>query len=251
MKPELLSTSFELPLVALSLLVSFCGAYSALAAATHIRREAGGINRFNAALAGLALGGVGIWAMHFLGMEAWQTGMAMGYGVIGTVLSLLVAVLASTLALGYMAAADFSWRRLAVAGPLAGLGVSVMHFVGMDAMRFGGYLDWHLGLTALAVLIAVVAASAALWLTFHVRRATHRVAAAALMATAVCSMHYTGMAAADVVCTTTDRYARLAGLMYSEDMKLLVALVSLAIALLVGLDALMQRLQQQRGLGTP
>lgn len=246
MTSVVLPTSFDLGLVALSILVSFCGAYSALAASTHIRRADGSVNKFNAALAGLALGGVGIWAMHFLGMEAWKTGLVMGYGAIGTGLSLLVAVAASSVALGYMAAADFSWRRLAVAGPLAGLGVSAMHFVGMDAMRFGGFLDWHLGLTTLAVLIAVVAASAALWLAFHVRRASHRAAAALLMAVAVCAMHYTGMAAASVVCTTTDRYARIAGLLYSDDMKLLVAVVAVGIALMVGLDALMQRLTQTR-----
>lgn len=249
MTPEVLPTSFDALLVALSILVSFCGAYSALAAATHIRRADGSVNLLNAALAGVALGGVGIWAMHFLGMEAWKTGLAMGYGPIGTVLSLLVAVAASAVALGYMAAARFSMKRLAVAGPLAGLGVSAMHFVGMDAMRFGGFLEWHIGLTLLAVLIAVVAASAALWLAFHVRRVKHRAGAALLMAVAVCAMHYTGMAAADVVCTTADRYARIAGLLYSDDMKLLVAVVAVGISLMVGLDALLQRITQTRGVG--
>lgn len=246
MTPEVLPTSFDTLLVAVSILVSFCGAYAALASAAHIRSADGTVNPLNALLAGVALGGVGIWSMHFLGMEAWKTGLAVGYGAIGTVLSLLVAVLASAVALGYMAAAHFSWQRLAVAGPLAGLGVSAMHFLGMDAMRFGGFLEWHVGRTLLAVLIAVVAATAALWLAFHVRSAKHRVAAAAVMALAVCAMHYTGMAAADVVCTTTDRYARIAGLLYSDDMKLLVGVVGVGIALMVGLDALLQRITQTR-----
>lgn len=238
---DVLSPTYDLGLVAVSFLVSAVGAYAALAASTLVRDPNGGVNRLNAAFAGVALGGVGIWAMHFLGMLAWQPGVAVGYGLGGTLVSLAAAVLTSALALGYMASAPFTWKRLAVAGPLAGLGVSAMHFLGMGSMGFGGYLAWNGGVVLLAVLIAVVAASAALWLAFHVRRTSHRVAAAFVMAAAVCTMHYTGMAAADVVCTTTNRLERLQGLLYGTEFKLLVIAVALGAALLVAFDVFMQR----------
>lgn len=238
---EVLSTRYDTTLVVVSFLISAFGAHAALAASTLVRAKGGGVNRLNAAFAGVALGGVGIWSMHFLGMLAWETGMAVGYGLVGTLLSLLVAVGVSAFALGYMAAAEFSWRRLAVAGPIAGLGVSVMHFMGMGSMSFGGYLAWNWALVLLAVLIAVVAASAALWLAFHVRSSLHRIAAALVMAAAVCTMHYTGMAAADVVCTTTNRFERMHGLLYGEDFRLLVILVALGAGLIVGFDVFMQR----------
>lgn len=238
---EVLSPTYELGLVAVSFLISAFGAYAALAASTLVRSERGGVNRVNAAFAGVALGGVGIWSMHFLGMLAWNPGMAVGYGLTGTLLSLAVAVGVSAFALGYMAAARFSYRRLAVAGPAAGLGVSLMHFMGMGSMSFGGYLDWNWAMVTLAVLIAIVAATAALWLAFHVRRTLHRVVAAFVMAAAVCSMHYTGMAAADVVCTTASRFERMHGLLYGDEFRVLVIVVALGAAIIVAFDVFMQR----------
>lgn len=238
---EVLTTRYDTTLVVVSFLISAFGAHAALAASTLVRAKGGGINRLNAVFAGVALGGVGIWSMHFLGMLAWDTGMAIGYGLAGTLLSLIVAVGVSAFALGYMAAGPFSYRRLALAGPLAGLGVSAMHFMGMASMSFGGYLAWNWPLVLLAVLIAVAAATAALWLAFHVRRALHRIAAALVMATAVCTMHYTGMAAADVVCTTANRFERLHGLLYGEEFRVLVILVALGAALIVAFDVFMQR----------
>jgi hypothetical protein len=50
------------------------------------------------------------------------------------------------------------------------------------------------------VAIAGVAAAAALWLAFHARKASHRMAASLAMAGAVCAMHYTGMSAAEFIC---------------------------------------------------
>ena len=245
---EVLPTGFDTGWVVGSFLVSVTGAYAALSASTLVRRGRGGVNWVNAGFAGLALGGVSIWSMHFLGMLAWRTGLAVGYSLAGTLVSLLVAVGVSAFALGYMAAGPFSYRRLAVAGPVAGIGVSVMHFMGMGAMGFGGYLTWNWLLVVVAVLIAVVAASAALWLAFHVRSTSHRVGAAFVMAAAVCTMHYTGMAAADVVCTTAERLQRLSGLLYGDEFRALVILVALGAAGFVAADAFVQRVVQRQQL---
>jgi NO-binding membrane sensor protein with MHYT domain len=245
MAAELLTPTHDSTLVVASFLISAVGAYSALTAMSTVRSSDGVVNKLNTGFAGLALGGVGIWAMHFLGMLAWNPGVAQGYRLIETLGSLLVAVATSAVALGYMATGPFSIRRLAIAGPLAGLGVAAMHFLGMGSMRFGGYLQWNIGIAALAVLIAVVAATAALWLAFNVRSNSHRIGASLLMAAAVCTMHYTGMAAADVVCTTADRYAQLPGLLYRSELQTLVIMVAVSVATLIGLDVWFQRVMQE------
>lgn len=249
--PQLLSPRYDLALVVASFLVSALGSYAALAATTLLRGQGRRINKLNAVLAGLSLGGVGIWSMHFLGMLAWDAGLAVGYRPLETVVSFVAAVAVSVVALGYMAAGPFSLRRLLFAGPLAGLGVSAMHFLGMGSMRFAGYLDWQPGLVALAVGIAIVAATAALWLAFHVRSRPHRVAAALVMATAVCTMHYTGMAAADVLCTSADRFARLPGLLYGGDLKAVVIVAAVGIAVLVAFDAMLQWVARQQQAAVP
>jgi len=158
-----------------------------------------------------------------------------------TVVSLIAAIVVSTVVLGYVAAAPLTAKRLLIAGPLAGVGVAVMHYLGMYSMRFGGYFEWNFGIVAISVLIAMVAATAALWLAFRTRTRAHRIAAAFVMAAAVCAMHYTGMQAASVVCTTRDASALLAGLMRPSELPAVVAMVAFGVAALIGLDLLLQR----------
>jgi len=243
MTPELVPVTYAPLLVALSFLVSAVGAYTALAAASAARANARQVNRFNVFLAGLALGGISIWSMHFIGMLAWKIDLGVGYRPLETMVSLVAAVIVSSLALGYVAAGPVTWRRLLVAGPLAGIGVAVMHYLGMHSMRFNGYFSWDASIVGYSVLIAVVAATAALWLAFNTRRRSHRLAAALVMATAVCSMHYTGMAAASVLCTTTDRAATLPDLLRPGDLPAVMIVVALGVAGMIGMDLLLQRVQ--------
>lgn len=241
MTPEILPTAYVDWLVVVSYVVSALGAYVALGVTRVMRDQHGGISRLNALLAGVALGGIGIWSMHFLGMLAWDAGLALGYRWGETLLSLLIAVVVSALALGYIAAGPFTLQRLLVAGPLAGLGVAAMHFMGMASVRFGGFLQWDAGLVVLAVGIAVVAATAALWLAFGPGQRIPRSVSALVMAAAVCTMHYTGMAAANVVCTTADRAAKVVGLLYGDELAMLVVAVAVGAAVVIAADLMVQR----------
>lgn len=242
MTPELLPVTYAPALVLLSFLISAVGAFTALTAAAAARRPDGRASRLNIFFAGLALGGIGIWSMHFVGMIAWQVQLGVGYRLLETMVSLVAAVIVSALALGYVAANPRDWKRFLVAGPLAGMGVAVMHYLGMYSMRFGGFFDWSEGIVALSVLIAMAAATAALWLAFHTTQLWQRVAAALVMAGAVCTMHYTGMAAASVMCTTSNRNAIPAGLMRPGDLPMMVVAIAVAVAFVIGVDLVMQRL---------
>lgn len=241
MVSELLPVRYSALMVVLSYLVSAVGAFTALSAAGAARGADQRVNHFNVFLSGLALGGVGIWSMHFIGMVAWKVDLGVGYRLLETMVSLVAAVVVSSLALGYVASGPTTWRRLLVAGPLAGIGVAVMHYLGMYSMRFYGYFDWDALTVGISVLIAMVAATAALWLAFNTRKRWHRVAAAFVMAAAVCTMHYTGMAAASVICTTDNRTAYLPDLLRPADLPALVLAVAIGVAAMIGLDLLLQR----------
>jgi len=240
MTPSILNASYSLPLVALSFAVSMIGSLTALSAAGAARRADGSVNRFNIMTSGLALGGIAIWATHFIGMSAWSVDLRVGYQLWTTLVSLVAAVLVSTLALGYVAAAPLKGRRLLLAGSVAGIGVAAMHYLGMASMTFGGLFDWNLPLVGLSIVIAVGAATAALWLAFSTRQRSHRIAASAVMAGAVCAMHYTGMAAATVVCTARDRLLPF-DLLRPADMTPIVLEVSLSVIAVIALDQLLQR----------
>lgn len=248
MKPELLPVSYDLAMVVVSWIVSAIGAFTALSAVGRARKANGGVDRFNVALAGVALGGVGIWSMHFIGMIAWKVDLGVGYRLFETMLSLVAAIVVSALALGYVAQGA-SLKRLLVAGPLAGIGVTVMHYLGMYSMRFYGYFDWDWGTVGLSAVIAMTAATAALWLAFNTHKHWHRVVAAQVMATAVCTMHYTGMAAASVMCTTANRKAYLPDLLRPSDLPWLVLTIALGVALMIGTDLTIQRLSERNASG--
>jgi NO-binding membrane sensor protein with MHYT domain len=208
----LLTPSYDAPMVALSYFVSVAGSYVALIAARRIVRPGGRINLYHAATAGLALGGIGVWAMHFIGMLALQLHVGVSYSMFETLISLIAAVVATAIALAYVAASPRRIERLVVAGFLLGVGVVVMHYLGMFGMRFGGFIDWSYSIIGLSTLIAIVVAIVALWLAFNTRTSIIRVLAACLMGGAVCAMHYTGMAAANFICTTATPQAIPSGL---------------------------------------
>ncbi|ARF58749.1 MHYT domain-containing protein [Streptomyces gilvosporeus] len=140
--------------------------------------------------------GSGIWTMHFIGMLGFGvTGTPIRYDVPRTVLSLLVAMAvvgAGVFAVGHGQA---RLRSLLLGGLGTGVGVAAMHYLGMAAMRLHGHVTYDPALVALSVLIAVAAATAALWAALSVRGAVGAAVASVVMGLAVTSMHYTAMAA--------------------------------------------------------
>ena len=165
----LAQTSYDLGLVALSYAIAVLGSFVALTAARRIRGEQGGTRWLNVLAAGAALGGIGVWSMHFTGMLALRLGMGSGYAMAETLVSLVAAVAATSAALAFVAQRPDSNVRVLGAGALLGLGVAFMHYLGIAGMRFPGFIVWSWDVVGLSVLIAVAAASAALWLAFRTR----------------------------------------------------------------------------------
>ncbi|MGW7493702.1 MHYT domain-containing protein [Streptomyces luteogriseus] len=143
--------------------------------------------------------GTGIWTMHFVAMLGFGvTGTDIRYDVPLTLLSLLVAmvvVCAGVFAVGY---GKDRGRALLVGGLTTGLGVASMHYLGMAAVRLHGDVTYDPLLVGLSVLIAVVAATAALWAALHIKSPVAVTIASLIMGAAVSSMHYTGMLAVGV-----------------------------------------------------
>jgi NO-binding membrane sensor protein with MHYT domain len=200
-----IAAKWQVGYVIVSYVISAVGGTLAFNAASRIR-DGGESGRLgNTVAAAIALGGIGVWATHFVGMLALRLDLASSYSLPETAASLLVAILASALALGWVAKAPQRLGRVAGGGLLLAAGIVVMHYLGMYGMKFGGYIRWEYALVAASVAIALAAAAAALWLAFNTRSFHMRGVAGLLMAAAVCAMHYTGMRAAEFICTTADR----------------------------------------------
>jgi len=192
----------------------------------------------------VALGGCAVWAMHFIGMAAYETPVRVAYAIAPTLLSLVIAV--GIVAAGFKIALRGSQQltHLVLGGVVIGLGVVVMHYMGMLGMNLRAVFEWNLGLVALSVVIAVVAATVALWLAFNMRTRTQRMVAAVVMGVAVCAMHYTGMEAASLICTERPDPNTLS--IEGPTLPFLVFLVAL---IMLGASHLFSRLDDWTGAG--
>jgi NO-binding membrane sensor protein with MHYT domain/CheY-like chemotaxis protein/nitrogen-specific signal transduction histidine kinase len=197
----MLTGHYETPLVLVSILVAILASYAALSLAGRVSESRG--RAVSAWIVGGAIAmGSGIWAMHFVGMLAFRLPIPIAFDLPLTLASLLLPILASSLALWQVSRAELGWKRLAVSAVLMGIGINAMHYTGMAAMRMAPGIVYDPWLFALSVAIAIAASGLALWIAFRLRRnVPHvwlpRVGAAVVMGAAIVGMHYTGMAAAN------------------------------------------------------
>lgn len=203
--------SYNLWLVALSFTIALIGSYTALDLVGRIgkRRRA---STWPWLVGGAIALGAGIWAMHFIGMLAFRLPIPVAFDTGLTLLSMVIAVLASGAAIWIMSRREAMQRaRLTVAATLIGVGIAAMHYTGMLAMRMNPPITYAPSLFVASVLIAILATMVALSLPFWLAAAKTRwvvvskLGSAVVMAIAICGMHYTGMAAAEfapgAVCT--------------------------------------------------
>ena len=193
-------------LVCLSIAVAIVVSYTALSLASRVANARG-----TAAIAwitgGAVVMGVGIWSMHFIGMLALSLPIRLTYSLPITVTSLGIAIAISAFALRVASDPTLDWRRLTVSAVLLGAGIASMHYTGMAGIRIVPALSYEPLPFAASIGIAMSASYAALWLFFALRRGRSwqmllaRVTAAVIMGLAISGMHYTGMAAADFICT--------------------------------------------------
>ncbi|MET0235084.1 MAG: MHYT domain-containing protein [Kibdelosporangium sp.] len=150
-------------------------------------------------LAALSIGGTGIWVMHFVAMlGADVPGTPLRYDVPMTILSMVLAIVVVAVGLFVVA---FTKRQgwLFVGGVFTGSGVAIMHYAGMSAINMFGEIHYDPLLVAASVVIAIVAATAALWATLNIKAFGAVLVAALIMGVAVNGMHHVGMAAAMVM----------------------------------------------------
>lgn len=146
--------------------------------------------------------GLGIWSMHFIGMLAFHLPVPVGYDGGLVLLSVLVAVGASALALFVATRPSLRLVVLAASSVSMGAAISGMHYIGMAAMRLPGTITWRPLLVTLSIAIAVGASFVSLLMAFRLRRSGSgvfrwiKLEAAVIMGIAISGMHYTGMAAA-------------------------------------------------------
>jgi diguanylate cyclase (GGDEF)-like protein len=194
-----LSGTYDLRLVALSIVLAFLASYAALDLAGRVTAARGFIRLAWLSSGALAMG-LGIWAMHYIGMLALTLPVAVAYDWPTVLASLAAAVGASAIALAIVSRPKMGNAQIAVGGSAMGLGIASMHYLGMEAMRLPAMCVYNPWLVACSIVIAVAVSIVALLFTFHLRGEQRsftraKLTGAAVMGAAIPLMHYSGMAA--------------------------------------------------------
>ncbi|MEW6023861.1 MAG: MHYT domain-containing protein [Pseudomonadota bacterium] len=206
--PSLLSYGiYDSKLVLLSLLVAIFSSWMGLQIAGQARQHSSqhSNQRTVFLLTGSLALGAGVWAMHFIGMLAFNLCTQVAYNPMTTILSSLPSIFASYVALSLIARERLGGCGLLVGGVLVGAGIGAMHYAGMEGMQMGLELRYDPYIFVLSIVVAVVLATLALWVRFGLRRFARLgenqrlLLAATVMGCAISGMHYTGMAAARFV----------------------------------------------------
>lgn len=187
-------------LVIVSVFVAVLASYAALDLAGRVT-TARGTSRKVWLFGGATAMGTGIWSMHFLGMLACSLqDLSISYNAFLTVISLLAAILASGLALSIVSRPKVSFSILLKSAVAMGIGIGLMHYIGMAAMQIAANIHYDPTLFLLSVVIAVLVSLVALRLSlqFRHRKAGRipQIISAIVMGAGIITLHYTGMAAA-------------------------------------------------------
>ncbi|MCS0637364.1 hypothetical protein NX801_17165 [Streptomyces sp. LP05-1] len=193
-------------------LIAWFGGALGLRCTTRALRTEGPARLGRLALAAVALGS-GVWAVYVVAMMGFSVAETpVGYDRRLAVAGCAVAVAMAGLGVFVVGHRGATALALVTGGTLTGLGIATVHYLGMAGVRLQGRLEYQTSTVVLSVLVAVVAATGALWLAVAARGFWPGLGAGLIMGVAITGMHYTGMAALRVRLSAADPVADPGGL---------------------------------------
>lgn len=159
----MLEFSHDWRLVVAAFAIALMAGFTGLSLTRGVSRRTVAQRKVAVSMASVALGG-GIWSMHFVAMLGLQLPILYTYDALTTLVSALVAILMTGLALLILHFRPRTRRSLALAGVIIGFGISLMHYIGMSGMELcrpvytplgvGGALVASVALSVMAVRVA-------------------------------------------------------------------------------------------------
>jgi diguanylate cyclase (GGDEF)-like protein/PAS domain S-box-containing protein len=191
----LLQGSYNYGLVTLSVALAIVASYAATDLAGRLGSAHGPARLFWLSGGAISMG-LGIWAMHYIGMLAFILPVPVLYHYPTVMLSLLAAMFASAVALLTVSRPRPSLGLCGASSLMMGGGIAAMHYTGMAAMRLPAMMEYRPGLVLLSILVGVAVSFAAILLAnrFHSGAPFRaKVTSALVMGSAIPLTHYMGM----------------------------------------------------------
>lgn len=234
-------------IIGLAFMMSCIGCGLGLLAMTRARSSEGATRQRWLALGALAIGGTGIWIMHFIAMLGYTiANITIRYNLPLTIASLVLAIVVVYFGLRAAVVGNGSIPALIPAGLVTGIGVAGMHYLGMAGMDMAASVHYQIVIVVLSVVIAVVAATVALWFAVNLRSASAMIGAAVVMGVAVTGMHYTGAAAMSFTANPQATVSGLSSTQLLVPLAIVACLSTFAILLTIGLAPTAQELDRER-----
>jgi NO-binding membrane sensor protein with MHYT domain len=184
-------------LVAASLAVALMAGFTGLYLTHGASRLDSQRRKLVVALAAVILGG-GIWSMHFVAMLGLQLPILFYYDALITLISALVAILMVGLALLLLHFRPRTPQTMIGSGVIVGLGIVVMHYIGMAGMQLCRPVYSVLDVT-LATLASVALSVAAIWVAYGNRTQRNILLGTVCFGLAVFTMHFVATGLTDFV----------------------------------------------------
>lgn len=137
--------------------------------------------------------GSGIWSMHFVAMLGMTLPVPFHYDALITLISALIAILLTGVALLLVHFGERTAPRITMAGACVALGVLAMHYTGMSGIEEVRPVYSTTGLI-IAICASVVLCIASFWISYGARTSRNILFGALVFGTAVFAVHFVAMA---------------------------------------------------------
>jgi NO-binding membrane sensor protein with MHYT domain len=218
-------------LVALSVAIAIQGSFVGLSLARGIDSAEGFRRRL--AIAGSAITlATGVWSMHFVAMLAANFPSAVDYLVLPTLISFLICVIVVGIGAYAAHAPGPPALRIGTGALAMGLGVSLMHYVGMSAVHLAGPTSYAPSYVVASIAVSIAASAFALW-TIDSRPTRPRLFLGAIaLGLAISGMHYTAMAGMrlDPLCYDVSRFVGAESALTRNTLALLATIVAFGVS---------------------
>jgi diguanylate cyclase len=218
----------DLRLVGLAAAICALASFTAIDLLHHVRLSSGRTRLLWLAVAATSTG-FGIWATHFIAMLAFSPGLPSAYNISLTALSLVVAIAVTGLGLA-IATGSNAPAAAWLGGVVVGAGIAAMHFLGMAAFEVQGLIIWDQTLVAASIVLGCVFGAMALAAGLSHDALKWKALGALLLTLAICSLHFTAMAAVSILPDPAVTFSHAAA--PSGAVAIAVALASVMIILL-------------------
>lgn len=194
---DFLSVNHSGFLIAMSCVVALAAGFTGLSLTRDLSEKPMFQKKASIALAAIALGG-GIWAMHFVAMLGMKLPILFYYDAAITLVSALCAILIVGAALILLHFAERTPKTIASAGSIVGVGVLVMHYIGMAGLELCRAVYTTSGVV-LSSIVAIGLCILAFGIAYGQRTNRNIVLGTVCFAAAVCSVHFLAMAGSNFV----------------------------------------------------